>query len=68
MPTIAYRAFARRARVSAHKQVVPLPELPQLTVRSANGQPLPLQVDGDYIGDVEQASYGVLPAELSVVS
>ncbi len=68
MPTIAYRAFARRARVSAHRQIVTLPELSELTVRSADGQPLPLQVDGDYIGEVEQASYGVLPAELSVVS
>ncbi len=68
MPTIAYRAFARRARVSAHKQVVPLSELSELAVRSADGKPLPLQVDGDYVGEVPEATYSVLPAELAVVS
>jgi diacylglycerol kinase family enzyme len=40
----------------------------ELTVRSADEQPLPLQVDGDYIGDVLEARYSVLPRELSVVS
>jgi diacylglycerol kinase family enzyme len=28
---------------------------------------LPLQVDGDYLGEVEQASYSLLPHALSVV-
>lgn len=68
MPSIAYRAFSPRARVAHHRQVTPLPETCELTVRSADEQPLPLQVDGDYIGDVSEARYSVLPCELSVVS
>jgi diacylglycerol kinase family enzyme len=68
MPSIAFRAFSRRARVVRHRQVVPLQETFELTVRSNDEQPLPLQVDGDYIGDVTEARYSVLPRELSVIS
>lgn len=68
MPSIAYRAFSRRASLARHRQVVELPATGELVVRSADGQPLPLQVDGDYIGEVVEASYSVLPRELSVVS
>jgi diacylglycerol kinase family enzyme len=68
MPSIAYRAFSGRARVDRHRQVTQLPELAELTVRSTDEHPLPLQVDGDYIGDVAEARYSVLPRELSVVS
>jgi diacylglycerol kinase family enzyme len=68
MPSIAYRAFSRRARVARHRQVTPLGEAVDLTVRSSDQKPLPLQVDGDYLGDVMEARYSVLPGELSVVS
>jgi diacylglycerol kinase family enzyme len=68
MPSLAYRAFSRRARLARHRQVTPLPESLELTVRSSDEQPLPLQVDGDYLGDVTEARYSVLPRELSVVS
>ncbi len=68
MPSIAYRAFSRRARVVRHRQVTALPESAELSVCSSDGEPLPLQVDGDYLGDVTEARYSVLPGELSVVS
>jgi diacylglycerol kinase family enzyme len=68
MPSIAYRALSKRASVARHRQVTPLREAAELTVRSADGQPLPLQVDGDFIGKVTEARYSVLPRELSVVS
>jgi diacylglycerol kinase family enzyme len=68
MPSIAYRAFSTRARLTHHRQVTPLPETVELTIRSSDEQPLPLQVDGDYLGDVMEARYSMLPRELSVVS
>jgi diacylglycerol kinase family enzyme len=68
MPSIAYRAFSRRARVARHRQVTPLGETTELTVRSSDENALPLQVDGDYLGEVMEACYSVLPGELSVVS
>jgi diacylglycerol kinase family enzyme len=67
MPFIAWRAFSRRARVSSHRQVTGLPDIRELTVRSADGRPLPLQVDGDYLGEVTEARYSILSDALSVV-
>ncbi len=68
MPSIAFRAFSKRARVTRHRQVLSLAEASELTVSSSDGKPLPLQVDGDYLGDVTQATYSVLPRALSVIS
>lgn len=68
MPSIAWRAFSPRARVTRHRQISPLRDLHELVVRSADERPLPLQVDGDYLGEVAEARYSVLPAALSVVS
>jgi diacylglycerol kinase family enzyme len=68
MPFIAWRAFSRRARVAGHRQVTGLPDVSELVVRSADGRPLPLQVDGDYLGEVAEARYSVMPAALNVVS
>jgi diacylglycerol kinase family enzyme len=39
-----------------------------MTVRSADGRALPLQVDGDYLGEVTEARYSVLPQALNIVS
>jgi diacylglycerol kinase family enzyme len=66
--SIGYRAFSRRARVVGHSQVVELPEVREVTVRSSDGELLELQIDGVYIGDVTEAAYRVLPGELSVIS
>jgi diacylglycerol kinase family enzyme len=68
MPSIAFRAFSSRARVSGNRQVSPLGELRELTVRSADERPLPLQVDGDYLGEVTEARYSIMPDALSVIS
>jgi diacylglycerol kinase family enzyme len=68
MPSIAWRAFSPRARVAGHRQVSPLRDLQELTVRSADERPLPLQVDGDYLGEVTEARYSILPNALSVIS
>ena len=68
MPSIAWRAFSPRARVAGHRQVSPLRDLQELTVRSADERPLPLQVDGDYLGEVTEARYSIMPDALSVVS
>jgi diacylglycerol kinase family enzyme len=69
MPSIAWRAFSGRARVAGHRQISGLPhDMSELTVRSADGRTLPLQVDGDYLGEVEEARYTVLPNALTVVA
>jgi diacylglycerol kinase family enzyme len=68
MPSIAWRAFSGRARIARHRHVSSFPALTELTVQSADGRPLPLQVDGDYIGEVDEARYSILPRALSVIS
>jgi diacylglycerol kinase family enzyme len=67
MPFIAWRAFSPRARVADHRQVSPLGTLSEMTVSSADGRPLPLQADGDFLGEVEQARYSILPGALNVI-
>ena len=68
MPFIAWRAFSRRARVARHRQISGFSDVTELTVRSADDRPLPLQVDGDYLGDVAEARYSIMPQALNVVA
>jgi hypothetical protein len=37
-------------------------------VTSADDRPVPLQVDGDHIGEVVEARYEVIPRALTVVA
>ena len=66
MPFIAWRALSRRARFVRHRQVTGLAEISELTVTSADGRPLPLQVDGDYLGEVQEARYSIMPDALNI--
>jgi diacylglycerol kinase family enzyme len=68
MPSIAWRAFSVRARIARHRHVSSFPEFTELTVQSSDARPLPLQVDGDYIGEVAEARYSILPQALHVIS
>jgi diacylglycerol kinase family enzyme len=68
MPSIAWRAFSRRARVARHRQISSFYDATELTVRTTDGKPLPLQVDGDYLGEVSEARYAILPRALNVLA
>ncbi len=68
MPSIAWRAFSRRAKVAGHRQVTGLSDLSEMVVRSSDGRPLPLQVDGDFLGEVTEARYSVMAQALNVVA
>lgn len=68
MPFIAWRALSSRANVVSHRQITGLPQFTEMTVTSADERPLPLQVDGDFLGDVHEARYSIMPGALSVIS
>jgi diacylglycerol kinase family enzyme len=68
MPSIAWRAFSKRAHVTRSRQVTGVAQTSELVVRSADERPLPLQVDGDYLGLVTEARFSVMPEALNVVS
>ncbi len=68
MPTVIWRAFARRASLARHRQVQAFAGATRLRARSLDERPLPLQVDGDHIGEVSEADFGVRPGALTVVA
>jgi diacylglycerol kinase family enzyme len=65
---IGARAMLPRSRVVGHRNVTGLSQVVELTVSSADDRKLPLQVDGDFLGHVDEARYSVLPRALSVVA
>jgi diacylglycerol kinase family enzyme len=68
VPTILWRALSSRARVANHRRVHAFSAATGLTVRSLDDRSLPLQVDGDFIGQVDEAVFGVTRGGLAVVA
>jgi diacylglycerol kinase family enzyme len=68
VPTIIARSLSRHWRVSRHRHVHPFSGVRRLTVRSQDERPLPIQVDGDYIGEAAEVVFGVRPNGIAVVS
>ncbi len=69
LPTVAWRAFSGHAEtVARHRQIDGFPGVDDAVVESLEGGLVPLQVDGDFIGEFEEVRYGVAPSALSVVS
>jgi diacylglycerol kinase family enzyme len=68
IPTIIWRALSKHVRVIGHRKVRSFSGLRGLRVRSLDERPLPLQVDGDYIGEGPEAVFGVRPGGIAVVS
>ncbi len=67
VPTIAFRALTR-ARIVRHRQVDAFSGATSARVRSLDDRPLPLQVDGDYLGELPELTVGVDPGALRVVA
>jgi diacylglycerol kinase family enzyme len=68
VPAILGRALFGRRRLVDHPMVHGFAPFTELVLASADGRPLPLQVDGDYVGDVEEARFDVVVAAVCVVS
>ena len=67
-PSIAWRVLSRSARVTGQRQVRGFSGLTELTVSAADDRTLPLQVDGDYLGNVDEARYSILPRSLNIIA
>jgi diacylglycerol kinase family enzyme len=67
VPTVAWRALSS-ARMVRHRQVRAFAGATLAHVRSLDERGLPLQVDGDYLGEVPEAEVSVDPAALSIVA
>jgi diacylglycerol kinase family enzyme len=68
VPTIIARALSSHLKVSRHHHVHPFSGARRVRIRSLDERPLPLQVDGDYIGEAAEAVFSVSPNGIAVVS
>jgi diacylglycerol kinase family enzyme len=74
MPTIAMRVLSERWSAGNHGQIVDFEGIREATVRSISKNEsgelrrLPVQVDGDYIGEHAEMTWSVEPRALTVVA
>jgi diacylglycerol kinase family enzyme len=68
VPTVTVRALSGAARIAGHRAIAVFGSFKEAVVRSADGRPLPVQVDGDYLGDELEARFAVAPGILQVVA
>jgi diacylglycerol kinase family enzyme len=68
VPTVTFRALSGAARIAKHRAIEAFATVREATVRSVDGRPVPLQVDGDHLSDETVAELSVGPGALRVVS
>jgi diacylglycerol kinase family enzyme len=68
IPTVSARLLSDRLRLADHKRISAFTTSDEVRIVSADGRPVALQVDGDYIGDTAEAVFGVWPGALTVVA
>ena len=68
LPTVLRRILSGKATVAKHRRVTGFEGARELVIRSGDERPLPVQVDGDYVGEHAEAVFGVEPGGLRVVS
>ena len=67
VPTVLARALTT-ASIPAHRRVASFTGAHSIVVRSADGRPVPWQVDGDHVGDDDEIQITVEPGGLQVVA
>jgi len=68
IPTVMFRALSGAARIAKHKGIRAFRGIHEATVRSVDGRPVPLHVDGDHISDETVAELSISAGALRVVS
>jgi len=68
LPTVTWRALSGRPRMAGHRRVHTFTDARALVVRSGDDRLLPVQVDGDYVGEHAEAVFSVAPGALQVVA
>ncbi|HEV2815067.1 MAG TPA: diacylglycerol kinase family protein [Solirubrobacteraceae bacterium] len=67
VPTVAYRLFSRRHRLVDHRQITGFSDVGSVKARTVDGKKVPLQLDGDWVGDFSEVEFSVRPGALTVV-
>jgi diacylglycerol kinase family enzyme len=68
VPTVTFRALSGAARIAKHRSIAAMAGITSATVRSVDGRPVPVQVDGDHMSDETVAELSVRPGALRVIS
>jgi diacylglycerol kinase family enzyme len=68
IPAIALRLLSSKRTVVGQRQIHAFSGVDGLRCVSADGRAIPLHVDGDHVGDVTEAVFGVRPGVLGVVA
>jgi diacylglycerol kinase family enzyme len=68
IPAIALRLLSSKRSVVGQRQILAFGDVAGLRCVSTDGREIPLHVDGDHVGDVTEAVFGVMPGALGVVS
>ena len=69
LPTLLPRIFSGRAStVLRHRQLEGFSAVDGAEVRTIDDRPFPLQIDGDFMGEVDHVAYGIEPRALAVVA
>ena len=68
IPGIARRVLSSKRTLVGHPQIRAFAGIDELRCVSSDGRAIPLHVDGDHIGDVDEAVFGVRPGALAVVA
>ena len=73
-PTLVTRLLSESMEAAQHRQIEHFDDVTEATIESisrdghGDRRPLPLQLDGDYIGEVEQLRLRIAPGALTVVA
>lgn len=68
VPTVAFRLLNQRVKVVDHKHVTGFSHVSTVRARSVDGRPIALQCDGDWVGDVTEVEFGIVPGALTVIA
>ena len=68
VPTVTFRALSGAARIAKHRGVAAFAGARRVVVRSVDGRPVPVQVDGDHVADETVAELVLGAGALHVVS
>jgi diacylglycerol kinase family enzyme len=69
IPTLIPRIFSGRVdTLQRQRQIAGFDPVTGATVISTDGRPLPVEADGDFLGEYERVDYGIAPRSLAVVA
>lgn len=69
IPTLIPRIFSGRVdMLQRHRQIAGFDPVSRATVTTIDGRPLPVEADGDFLGEYERVDYGIAPRSLAVVA